>query len=155
MRSVLVAEDNLLLYETISNAFALSTGFAVSHAIDGYAALASLENRPDLALIDLGLPGISGINVARRAVELKVPAVLMSGDVATAPSGGVGLPVIPKPFRVIELVARFDAVVAEAARLNGIMREHMQRSAALAARTGATSQELSTIWAEICKKLER
>jgi hypothetical protein len=43
-------------------------GQTVEVASDGGSALASLETaRPDLALVDIGLPGIDGYEVARRA----------------------------------------------------------------------------------------
>jgi len=142
MPSILVVEDDFPVYETISVAFSLRPGFAVSHAADGRCALACLEAAlPDLALIDIGLPKASGFDVATRAVELGVPAVLMTayGDAADR-AGHYGFPVLPKPFHVIELAARFDDVVSEAARLNRAMSEHIKTAQALVARAGTLRQ---------------
>lgn len=111
----------------------LKGGVALTHAPDGRAALVALEGRRhDFALIDVGLPGLPGIDVAKRAVELDVPPVLMTGyrDVL-ATADALPFPVLLKPFRVGELVGRFEDVRAEAARLKQIMREQMMLEAKL------------------------
>lgn len=154
MRSVLLVEDNALVSSTISEAFSLS-GVALTHAADGPAALVALESsRHDLALIDVGLPGLSGIDVAKRAVELEVPAVLMTGygDVL-AKADGLLFPVLSKPFRVRELVLRLEEVCAEAARLNRIMREQMMRGAELIAEARDPHRPFSETWLRICDRL--
>jgi len=156
MPSILVAEDDSLVYASISAAFALRPGFAVSHAADGEDALAILEAlRPDLALIDVVLPKAFGFDVAMRAVELGVPAVLMTGyDEVAERSGGHGFPVLTKPFRAVELVARFDAVVYEAARLNRAMAAHLQTAQELKAEARVLRHSL-TDWAARSERWER
>jgi len=65
-RRLLVAEDNVFL------AFALRSvvelwGFEVSIVHDGWAALSAAHDvPPDVALIDIRLPGLGGLEVARR-----------------------------------------------------------------------------------------
>ena len=157
MRSILVVEDNTLVYDTIRDAFSLTAGYRVGHAADGEFALAALNAaRPDLALIDLGLPKISGIEVAKRAVELHVPAVLMTGYAdAVERLGEHGLPVLTKPFRVTALVALFDEVVSEAARLNRISVEQRKTGRKLIAEARAIHGSISEEWTRICGKLLR
>ena len=156
MRSVLVVEDNTLVYDTISDAFALRGGFRVAHAADGRLGMAALESaRHDLALIDVALPKISGVEVATRAVELGVPTVLMTGYDDALKAGEHTFPVLTKPFRIGELVARFDEVVAEAVRLNTMMRENMRRGAELTAQTRRVGDDFSRAWVNICKQLVR
>jgi DNA-binding response OmpR family regulator len=155
MRSVLIVEDNALVYPTIIDGLSFGGGFAVAHAADGCAALLALEsNRPDLALIDVGLPGLSGLAVARRAVEIEIPAVLMSdnGEMVEK-SAAYGFPVLAKPFRVDALAARFEEVMAEAVRLNRAMREQMRRGAVAAAQARASRRQLSEDWRRVCDKL--
>jgi len=164
MPNILVVEDDALVYETISVGFSLRGGFTVDHAADGYHALAILEaSRPDLALIDVGLPKASGVDVASRALELGVPAVLMTayGD-ATEKLGRYRFPILTKPFRVAELVARFDDVVSEATRLNQLLRAEVATAAALRAEAQTIHRSisddigaLSERWAGLCEKLLR
>ena len=65
-RRVLIVEDNP------DNRLALHTllelwGYAVDEAPDGAQAIQlHLQHRPEIALIDIGLPGISGYDVAKR-----------------------------------------------------------------------------------------
>ena len=156
MLNILVAEDDTLVYETINIAFSLRPGFAVSHAADGRRALEALEAlRPDLALIDVGLPKASGIDVGRRAVELGVPTVLMTGYVEKAErSSDHGFPVLTKPFRVGELVTRFEDVVSEAARLNDAMADHMKTAQRLVAEARAIHHSVPD-WASRAERWER
>lgn len=66
-RRILVVEDNLLFEQQVGNAIArLGIGGEVFNCATGQRALALLADpsiRLDLALVDLGLPDISGIDV--------------------------------------------------------------------------------------------
>lgn len=65
-RRILLVEDN----EAIRHAFSIlleETGYDVAHAANGGDALASARReQPDLILMDLGLPDLSGLEVTRR-----------------------------------------------------------------------------------------
>jgi CheY-like chemotaxis protein len=64
--AVLLIEDNADARETL-RALLEAEGHRVDEAVDGAAGLARAETaRPDIALIDIGLPGIDGYEVARR-----------------------------------------------------------------------------------------
>jgi DNA-binding NtrC family response regulator len=137
MRRVLVVEDDPYVYEAIQAAFLLKGGFDVAHAGDGETALAKLEGEtPDVALIDYGLPKVSGIAIAERAAGRKIPVILMSGygDVVAQSHR---FPMLPKPFRVTELVDRFEEVVAEAARLTNMARQEIEKGQALVTKASA------------------
>ena len=94
--SVLIVDDEALTVRTIGRALE-SEGFEVFLAMSGEEALTTIaEEKPDLALLDVVLPGINGIEVLRQAKKLS-PAtiiVMMSAyhvvdrAVRTAPSGG-------------------------------------------------------------------
>jgi signal transduction histidine kinase len=67
LRRVLVIEDNVDARQTLSALLAAS-GYEVLVAGDGDDGLAQiLEHRPGLAIVDIGLPGLDGFEVARRA----------------------------------------------------------------------------------------
>jgi two-component system CheB/CheR fusion protein len=66
MRHVLVVDDNRDSAESLAGLIAI-LGHEVEQAHDGRAALeAALRCTPDLVLLDLGMPGMSGYEVARR-----------------------------------------------------------------------------------------
>lgn len=67
---VAIVEDHALTREGMKTA--LSSGFdVVGEAPDGISGLSLIETmRPDVAIVDLGLPGIDGIELTRRIREL-------------------------------------------------------------------------------------
>jgi CheY-like chemotaxis protein len=80
---ILIVEDNADARELLSDALA-SKGHEVRAASDGPAALHVLEEwQPDVALLDIGLPGITGHEVARRMRAdpqlRRVPLVALTG----------------------------------------------------------------------------
>jgi len=92
-------------------------GFDVIVVGDGEAALASARaNRPDLVVLDLGLPGMDGMDVARllrRNHETPIVMVTARGD-ETDRIVGLELGAddyVVKPFSPKELVARVRAVL--------------------------------------------
>jgi two-component system, OmpR family, response regulator MtrA len=115
-RTILVVEDEPTLRETIVDALE-SDGFRVIAAADGREALAQFRGeRPDLVLLDLMLPELSGIEVTRiiRA-ESGVPIVMLTAksdtvDIVLGLESGAD-DYIVKPFKPKELVARIRARV--------------------------------------------
>jgi DNA-binding response OmpR family regulator len=92
-------------------------GFAVVVAYDGKAALAAARARkPDLVVLDLGLPELDGLDVARTLrAESNVPIVMLTGR-SEESDKLVGLELgaddyVTKPFSPKELVARVRAVL--------------------------------------------
>ncbi|MCB9496452.1 MAG: response regulator transcription factor [Fibrobacteria bacterium] len=82
MHRFLVADDHSLLREGIENV--LRTGWpgcVVQHALDGPEALALLlEDRFDLAILDIGMPLLDGLEVLARARKagLRIPILIVS-----------------------------------------------------------------------------
>jgi two-component system response regulator MtrA len=92
-----------------------SEGFAPSFVADGERALSAFrESRPDVVLLDLMLPGMSGIDVCRAIrSESGVPIVMLTargdtGDVVLGLESGAD-DYVTKPFKPKELVARMRA----------------------------------------------
>lgn len=70
---VLLVEDNADAREALRALLELD-GYGVEAAADGIKALEIVRARsPDIAVIDIGLPGVDGYEVARRIRELGVP----------------------------------------------------------------------------------
>jgi DNA-binding response OmpR family regulator len=121
-RTILVVDDEPTLRETLAEALE-SEGFRALTAADGRAALERFRaDRPDLVLLDLMLPGLSGIEVCRiiRA-ESSVPVVMLTArDSEVDKIVGLELGAddyVTKPFSVRELAARIRAVLRRAESL--------------------------------------
>jgi len=64
-RTVMIADDNVEALQALSDYLELN-GYRVTQAIDGEAVLNALENEwPDVLVLDIGLPGRDGLEVAR------------------------------------------------------------------------------------------
>ena len=116
---VLVVEDEPSFAEALTLGLGRE-GFAVTVASDGGDALRRFEEmQPDLILLDVMLPTMSGIDVCR-AIRLtsKVPIIMVSAKGEELDTV-VGLEVgaddyVTKPYRLRELVARMRAVLRRA-----------------------------------------
>jgi DNA-binding response OmpR family regulator len=95
-------------------------GYAVEEAADGAAALALFElpggTPPDLVLLDIGLPGVDGLEVLRRVRAVSDVYVLLVTARTEEVDRLVGLGVgaddyVTKPFSPREVVARVKAVL--------------------------------------------
>ncbi|MBA3875384.1 MAG: DNA-binding response regulator [Anaerolinea sp.] len=118
-RTILVVEDEPTLRETLAEALS-ADGFRVTQAGDGRAALERFRaDAPDLVLLDLMLPELSGIEVCRiiRA-ESAVPIVMLTAR-GSEVDKIVGLELgaddyVTKPFSLRELSARIRAIFRRA-----------------------------------------
>src|SRR4029077_12009370 len=115
-RTILVVEDEPTLRETLAEALE-AEGYQVVQAGDGRTALARFRaGHPDLVLLDLMLPELSGLEVARQIrTESSVPIVMLTARDAEVDKV-VGLELgaddyATKPFSLRELSARIRAVL--------------------------------------------
>jgi len=121
MKTVLVVDDEPKIVE-LARDYLEHAGFAVVSASDGTAALATARSsRPDLVVLDLGLPELDGLDVARALRrDSTVPIVMLTGrgDEADKIAGlEIGADdYITKPFSPKELVARIRAVLRRTER---------------------------------------
>ena len=100
-------------------------GFDFITAYDGETALRRIrDDAPDLVLLDLELPGVSGDEVARSIVEhARIPVIVLTGrkephDIARFLDLGVD-DYVAKPFARQELLARVRATLRRATRVHG------------------------------------
>lgn len=118
---ILVVEDE----ESIAEALVLGLereGFEVLLAGDGVAAITAFETEaPDLILLDVLLPKMSGVDVCKQIrARSNVPIIMVSAK-STEIDTVVGLEVgaddyVPKPFRLRELISRIRAVLRRTER---------------------------------------
>jgi len=114
---LLVIEDDVTLRETLTQKLA-DEGFAVEQAADGTEGLYFAQEYPiDLAIIDLGLPGISGLDIIRqvRADGKSYPILILTArdrweDKVDGLSAGADDYVV-KPFHFEEVSARVNALL--------------------------------------------
>jgi two-component system, OmpR family, alkaline phosphatase synthesis response regulator PhoP len=126
MRTILVVDDEREIAR-IARDYLQHAGFAVVTAGDGPHALELTRARqPDLVVLDLGLPGVDGLDVARTLRrESNIPIIILTARVEES-DRLLGLELgaddyITKPFSPRELVARVKAVLrrTEASALSG------------------------------------
>ncbi len=128
MRKILVVEDDRLVRATLVQGLS-AHGFEVLQAESGQEALAKAgEFKPELALVDVRLPDLSGIQVAEMLDERYGVAVLFLSaydDRATVQealrSGGVGY--LVKPLTVAQLLPELEAAVAVQSKLKALKAE--------------------------------
>ncbi len=113
---VLVVEDEASFVEALTIGLRRE-GFEVVVAVDGAEALEMFDSvSPDLVLLDVMLPKISGIDVCRQLRKrTQVPIIMVTAKGAEIDTV-VGLEVgaddyVTKPYRLRELVARMRAVL--------------------------------------------
>jgi two-component system, OmpR family, alkaline phosphatase synthesis response regulator PhoP len=126
VRSVLVVDDQPEIVRIVRD-YLERAGFSVLTAADGAAAVVvARRDKPDLIVLDLTLPTMDGLDVARALRrEGEVPIIMLTARTEEADRvSGLELGAddyVTKPFSPRELVARVRAVLrrTEARRLQG------------------------------------
>ena len=116
---ILVVDDEIKIVRLV-RAYLEQAGFAVLVAEDGQTALIQARReKPDLVILDLGLPGIDGLDVARTLRrESDTPIIMLTARIDDTDKI-IGLELgaedyVTKPFNQRELVARVRAVLRRA-----------------------------------------
>src|SRR5512141_820482 len=118
---ILVVDDEPAIQRFLQTA--LDPGeFVLANAVSGHSALAAtVATRPDLILLDLGLPDMDGVEVIERIREWsQVPIIVLSvrereDDKVKALNAGAD-DYLTKPFGVGELLARIRAALRRSLR---------------------------------------
>jgi DNA-binding response OmpR family regulator len=121
VKKVLVVDDEPKIVR-LARDYLEHAGFSVVAAHDGRTALATARaQKPDLVILDLGLPELDGLDVARTLrAESNIPIVMLTGR-SEESDKLVGLELgaddyVTKPFSPKELVARVRAVLRRSER---------------------------------------
>jgi two-component system, OmpR family, alkaline phosphatase synthesis response regulator PhoP len=119
LATILVVDDEPRIVQLVRD-YLEHGGFTVLVATDGPSALRSARTgRPDLVVLDLGLPGLDGLDVTRALRrEGEVPIIILTARTEESDKL-VGLELgaddyLTKPFSPKELVARIRAVLRRA-----------------------------------------
>ncbi len=118
---VLIVEDDEAIGRGLENVL-VERGFTVQRCTHGGRALVAVDaERPDLVLLDLGLPDIDGVEVCRRLRRGSpgLPIVVLTArdaemDIVLGLNAGAD-DYIAKPFRLGELLARIAALLRRTA----------------------------------------
>jgi two-component system KDP operon response regulator KdpE len=122
--TVLIVDDEPLIRRTIKTSLA-AQGYLIREAADGAAALAALAGKPDLMILDLGLPdrdGLSIIEEMRKSSTL--PIIVLSirddeaGKVRALDLGADDY--VTKPFGMVELTARVRTALRHRLQQEGV-----------------------------------
>ena len=163
--TVLIIEDDEAS-RTLLRTLLAHEGYGVMEAADGVSGLRiAREHEPDVIVLDVGLPGLDGLEVTRKlrqaAATRTIPIILVTGrveidDMAEGLNAGAD-DFVAKPFRRIELLARIRsaarmrqailgmettrsvvaALAGAVAAKDPMTEHHCQRLAGFAARLGA------------------
>jgi DNA-binding response OmpR family regulator len=115
---ILVVDDEPKIRRIVSS-YLVDEGYDVAEAHDGETALELINADPNLIILDVGLPGIDGIEVLRQLrTRSDVPVILLTAR-AEETDRLIGLSVgaddyVTKPFSPRELVLRVKAILRRA-----------------------------------------
>jgi DNA-binding response OmpR family regulator len=121
--TILLVDDEPIVTEVVER-YLLRDGYTVRIAPDGETALIAARNeRPDLIVLDVMLPGLTGLEVAQRLRAESGAAIIMLSARGEETDKLVGLGLgaddyVTKPFSPKELVARIAAVLRRTANAN-------------------------------------
>src|SRR5215831_14772693 len=118
MSKILVVEDYEQFRRFVCSLLQQRPEFQIRQASDGLEAVQKAEElQPDLILLDIGLPGLNGFEVARRVRKLSPAAKIVfvsqesSSDVAREAFGLGGWAYVQKVFTGSELLPAVEAVL--------------------------------------------
>lgn len=135
-KRLLVVDDDRLVLATLGRGLR-AEGYTVMTAADGQAALAaSADNEFDLAVLDIRLPDMSGMDLARRLREERgIQSLFLSAygekDLVAAASAEGGLGYVIKPVDVSNLVPSLETAMSRARDLRGLAAARTQLQQAL------------------------
>src|SRR5947209_3383282 len=119
---ILVVDDEIEIVRALQRSL-MAHGFEVYTANSGEQALEEIaQHRPDVMLLDLGLPGISGVEVCKRVrAQSNLPIIVLSvkdteRDKVLALDLGAD-DYVSKPFGMNEVLARIRVALRHAAQV--------------------------------------
>lgn len=130
--TILVVDDKLESLDFLTEYLLRPNGYVPLTATDGRQGLEmALNERPDLIILDLKLPEMSGLEVLRalREKQADIPVILMTAygseeDIVSAFRLGAK-DYLSKPFRIEEMLAAIERVLSEQRQQEE--RTHLQR----------------------------
>jgi response regulator NasT len=131
---ILIADDDPILLSLLAEGLNLA-GYRVRQASHGQAALSLCrEQLPDLAILDIGMPDINGIELAKiLRRETQVPVFFLTGhaerivvDKAIESSQGMALGYMLKPIKIDRLIPQVQAALEVSQHLSSLKSREIQ-----------------------------
>lgn len=136
MSKILVVDDDLVVLATISMALRRA-GYQVVQADCGERAIeAARSEKPDLAILDMRMPGMCGIDVAEVLKKEKlVPFIFLSAfsdkEIVQDASAAGALGYVVKPIEISRLVPAIEVALARADEFEKLEQDKSNLSDAL------------------------
>jgi CheY-like chemotaxis protein len=116
--TILVVDDNSMICELVAHIVG-HAGFSVLTANSGFETISLLQSHKkpiDLLVTDVEMPGMSGLELAKRLVEsgLEIPVLFMSGDWVPNLDEHAGNGFVAKPFQSGTLLTEVRRVMLKA-----------------------------------------
>ena len=115
-QKIMICDDQIMIHETLGM-YLENEGYEHISAMDGEEALQKFETeKPDLIILDIMMPKLSGTDVCRKLREKsRVPIIMLTAK-GEEIDRILGLELgaddyIPKPFRMMELISRVRALL--------------------------------------------
>lgn len=132
---LLLTDDDGIILATFGSGLR-EAGYSVIEADSGEAALQIVKERQiDLAILDVDMPGLSGIDTARKMREFKIPVIFLSAhagnnivDAAVA-EGALGY--VIKPIDVAKVIPTIEAALERADELKASKETENRLNSAL------------------------
>jgi len=124
MKKILIVDDEEKIRELIKINLEL-VGYETIEASDGIKALELVDDEKlDLVLLDIMMPGKDGFEVADTLIKKNIPVIFLSAKDSTLDKVK-GLKIgaddyITKPFETVELLARIESVLRRTSSFNNI-----------------------------------
>ena len=121
MKTILVVDDEPKILQ-IARDYLENAGYSVIAAGDGAAALHRAQaEQPDLVVLDLGLPGMDGLDVCRPIRRSSEVPIIMLSAAGEETDRVLGLEVgaddyLPKPFSPRELLSNIEDILFQQAQ---------------------------------------
>ena len=136
MTSILIVDDDRLILSGLANGLE-ARGYVVRKAVSGEEAVALADiEQPDLVVMDICLPGISGIETARRLREkADVPVIFLSAtddeEVVRMAIALGSISYLVKPITIAQLVPAIENALARSRDISTLRSSEEHLSTAL------------------------
>lgn len=133
---VLIVEDDRLVMTGLADGLE-ERGYQVARAASGEDAVSLAESaQPDIVLMDICLPGITGIETAQRIREkLDIPVIFLSAtnasEIVREAIAAGSLTYLVKPITVKQLVPAIESALVRAAELARLKEQEINLATAL------------------------
>ncbi|WP_186297597.1 ANTAR domain-containing response regulator [Sedimenticola selenatireducens] len=133
---ILVADDDIFTLTSITSGLK-KAGYEILSAPDGAIAVQlGLQEQPDLAILDIRMPGMSGIDVARKLrADGRINTLFLSAysdkDVVELATQEGALGYLVKPINIQQLVPAIEAALKRSAELNELQQKEVDLTDAI------------------------